>query len=335
MEKRTLILINLIMFCIGIDLLIYRSFKQPSEPDPQPEPYVEIPVEPESPPPPPPPINYDIGITVPPYLSYDDMVAQLNTWNQEAPELTEVGTYGKSSKGKDLYYIRINNSRITDDKPVVLIQANIHGNESWAGSTVTAYIGTILDKYGDDEEITKLVDSRDLYFVPIISPDTHPHRRHVDGVDPNRNYPTQRSPNKQSIAPIQAIRDFFLSIKADAVISGHTSGEVYLYPWGDSRRTTPNDSDYKRILGEMSRLSGYSILQACYLYGRPIYGTEMDWYHRNGAFAIVIEYGNHQRTPNDAQIQSCFDKTFGAVLHFIEEAPKVEVKQSESWRRAA
>jgi hypothetical protein len=319
------------MFMIGLDFLVYRHFAPSVE---TPVPIIQVPIEPE-PEPELKPINYDIVDSIPSYQEYNVMVSQLQAWNKAAPELTEIGTYGTSSRGTPLHYIRINNPRVEGSKPVVLTHAAIHGDEPWAGCTVMAYIGTILNQYGDDSQITQLVDSRDLYFIPIVSPDSHPGNRDVDGVDPNRNYPTQRFPDKQSVKPIQALRDFFLAIEPKAVISGHTWGEVYVYPWGDSNRRTPSDPDFRRILGEMSRLSGYSIKQACYVYRHPIYGTEMDWYYRNNALPIVIEYGTHQRPPSDAQIESTFNRTFGAVLYFMEEAPRVDVKLFSVWKLTA
>lgn len=332
METRaTLLLINLVMFFIGIDLIIYKGIEKRDE-RPEQHQIIEVPVEPE---PQPDPINYDIDNPIPSYKSYDDVVVQLKEWEQEAPELVEVNIYGKSSKGKDLYYLRINNVRIKTEKPVTLVHATTHGNEPWAGCEVMAYVGTILDKYGDDDQITNLVDSRDMYFIPIVSPDSHPNSRHVDGVDPNRDYPTERSPNKKSVPPIQALREFTLTIKPRAAISGHTWGRVFLYPWGDQNRETPNDADYVRILSEMRKMSGYTIQQANELYNRPIYGGDMDWFHRQGAFSIVIEYGTHQSKPSDAQIKSEFDKTFPAVLHFLEEGPKVDIQQwtTEMWAK--
>ena len=317
---KKLILINVIVFCIGIDLLIFKHFSKDEIHTHHPPVVIEQP-EPE-----PEPINYDITTTMPSHMAHDEMVSQLKEWESEAPELVQVGVYGKSSKGTDLYFLRIHNERDDTEMPCVMLTGSTHGNEPLTTATMMAYIGTLLDRYGDDDQITKIVNSRDLYFVPIISPDSYPHSRYVDGVDPNRDYPTKRYPNKISVAPIKAIQDLFNELNPRAVISGHTFGRVFLYPWGDSRQVTSNDAEYKRILGEMSRLSQYGIKQACYVYGRPIYGTEMDWYYRHGALGMVIEYGNHQRKPTDREIKTEFDKTFEAVLYFIEEAPKVEIQ---------
>lgn len=334
-NAKLLFLANLFLFFVGLDIVLYKEVQERKQFCPPVEQQIiSVPVE--RPKEEPKPINYTISTPVPTFLQYPDLVKQLNQWKEQAPELVEVGTYGQS-KGIDLHYIRINNRRITEDKPVVLITAAIHGNEPWSTTTMMGCIGTILDKYGDDEKITAIVDSRDLYVIPVVCPETFTRQREVDGRDPNRDFPTQRSPDKVSVAPVQALREFFLKIKPSAVISGHTFGRVYLYPWGDSQRPSPNDEDYKRIVGQMGSLSHYGMKQAGFNYGVPIFGTEIDWYYRNGAFSLVMEIGAHQRPPNPDEVRSEFERTFGAILHFIEEAPKVEIRQYviSDWRTAA
>lgn len=333
-NTKLLLLINLVFFFIGLDLVLYKKMPdRPSMVQPIPHAPIVQPIEePE-----PEPINYDITNPVPSYLAYSALVDQLKQWEQEAPELVEVGTYGKSSQGQDIYYIRIRNTRTDEGQSVVLLTAAIHGNEPWSTTTMMACVGTLLDRYGDDEKITALVDGRDLYVIPVVSPDAYPYSRHVDGVDPNRNFPTQTSPEKISVPPIQALRDFYFGIRPVAVISGHTFGRVYLYPWGDSRRPCPNAEDYHRILGQMEALSRYGSKQAGFNYGTPIFGTEVDWYYRQGSFSLVMEIGTHQRPPSMEEVRSEFERTFGAVMYFIEEAPKVEVQSYAvaDWRAAA
>jgi hypothetical protein len=309
-------------------------------------PVISIPYTPIPQPPIPKPVNPEISNPFPSYLDYTKTVAQLKQWNEEAPTLTEVGVYGKSSRGKNLYYIRIRNREsITDEvKPKVLITACIHGNEPLSASTTMAMIGMILKEYGDKQRITDLVDATDIYFVPIVSPDSYPYSRHVDGVDPNRNFPGTRSPNRRSVAPVEAIQRLFKEIQPQAVISGHTWGRVFLIPYGDNSSNNKNWDDYKRIVGKMSDLSGYKMMRAYDLYTsnglaipppirtefRPIYGTEVDWYYRNGAFSIVCEFGRHQRIPSDKDIEIEFEKTYEAFLHFIQEAPLVKIENKKN-----
>lgn len=259
------------------------------------------------------------------HLSHEDVEKTLKEWEAKAPELVEVGTFGKTTKGRDQIYIRVCNEYEPSEK-AVLITAAIHGNEPWSTSTVMAYAGKLITAYGRDESLTKLVNSRTIYFVPVVSPDSYPNSRSVDGVDPNRDFPTLKNPEKRSVTPVKNLQDFFLKLKPNAVLSGHTFGRVFLIPWGDSTKDNPSIDDYRRVASEMSRLSGYRYQRGCEMYNSPIFGTEMDWYHRNGAFAMVMEFGSHQRKPSKEETRSEFDKTFSAFVRFLEEAPKVELK---------
>lgn len=274
------------------------------------------PVEPEK------PKTYNISTPVPTYLDYPQIVAQISKWNQEAPEITEIGTYGKTRQGTDLCYLKIGKKG-----PKVMITGCIHGNEPHATANVMACTGTMLSEYGKNPEVTSLIDSRIIYIIPVISPDSYPHSRHVDGVDPNRDFPGPHSPNHKSTPSIAAVQDFFMKVRPNAVISTHTFGRIYLTPYGDKYQKCPNESDYQRIVGKMGQMSSYKVDRACNMYARPILGSEVDWYYRNGAFAIVMEVGTHQRKPSLPEIQSEFQRTYKSVLLFIQEAPVVEIKK--------
>jgi hypothetical protein len=264
----------------------------------------------------------NITTRTPAHLSYEGCVSQIKEWNSQAPDFTTIGTYGKSSRGKDLYYIKVTNKYSQSPKSVILIHGCIHGNEPWATAEVMAWLGNMLGTYGDDKQVTDLIDNNEIYFVPVLSPDSYPNSREVDGVDPNRNFPCPSKPG-QSVPPVAAIQDLFNKIKPKAVISVHTFGRIFICPWGDQNALCPNNADYERILGRMCQMSGYGKKRACEVYGQPIYGGEMDWYYRQGALSIVIEVGTHQIKPNMEQITSEFDKTYRAVLYYLEEAPKV------------
>lgn len=305
----------------------------------KPEPIVTAPTAPApklpAPVEPPQPQFYNISNPIPTYLEYPQIVEQIKMWNKEAPGITEVGTYGKTAKGTDLYYIRIANlkskplgfSELTV-KPAltVMITGCIHGNEPHAAATVMAYAGTLLSEYGKNQEVTDLIDSRDIYIVPVVSPDSHPHSRQIDGVDPNRDFPGPTRPNHKSTPSVSAIQSLFLKVRPQAVISGHTFGRVYLYPYGDKYEQCPNAADFQRIIGKMGQMSQYRVDRACNNYARPIIGTEVDWYYRNGAFAVVMEFGTHQQKPSHQEIKSEFQRTYSSILLFIKQAPLVVIK---------
>jgi len=257
-------------------------------------------------------VRPDISVEVPLYLNYDKCVSQLKKWNKEAPQITEIGVYGKSHKGRDLYYFRISAGK--KDKPKVLITACIHGDEKIATATVMAYIGKMLASYTVDEEVTDIIDTRDVYFIPIVSPDSYEtDQRHVLGKDPNRNF--NASP---SVPAVQGLKEFFLKHKFKAYSSGHSSGRIFIYAYGNKLDKCPHHKQYVDLLGRMEESCGYGLVKGSAVYGRPIYGTDVDWGYSQGAFSIVTEYGRdfHQR-----DIKGEVDKTYRAFLLFMKEAP--------------
>jgi hypothetical protein len=280
-----------------------------------------------------PELPFQLSVTNPGFLTYEKAISQMRTWQKEAEGLVDVETYGNTKRGTPLYYLRMN-KKDGIEKPKVLIMASIHGNEPLASTMCMSYIGNLLFEYRRTPAITDLINRRDIYFIPMVSPDSFPKSdsgdgmsREVEGVDPNRNFPTKKNPNIQSEPTIKAIEDLFIDKKFDASISGHTWGRLLLKPWGDSVQVTPHDSNYKEILGKMSSLSGYRVKSTSAIYGKPIYGSEVDWFYRNGAFAIVVEYGSNQKVPKPEEIEKEFNRTYGAVILFIDEAAKVDVRQ--------
>lgn len=305
----------LTIFCLFIKSENLSLQKQPNlqkEPSPNKE------VQPNSP---------DINEYIFGHQSYEDIFKTFKNWESKAQDLVEVESYGKTTNQKETYYIKISNEN-NPGKKKILITACIHGNEPLSTSTVMAYAGMLLSKYGKDEVVTNLINEKTIYVVPVVSPDTYPSSRHVDKVDPNRNFPTLKDPDKISVAPIKNLQNFFLKIKPDSVLSGHTYGRVFLIPWGDSNEDNPNLEDYKRIASKMCELSKYRYQRACEMYNRPIYGTEIDWYHRNGAFAMVMEFGSHQRKPTLKETEQEFEKTVESVLYFMKESTEVEIKKN-------
>lgn len=264
----------------------------------------------------------------PEHLSYFETIAQLKTWEKEAKDFVKVFSYGLSSKNNELYCALVTNSKSKLNKQKVLITACIHGNEPWSSGTIMAFMGSLLKTYESDQEVKKTLDTKEIYFIPIVSPDSYPSSRYVDGVDPNRNFPKDGNSNKISVKPIKELQKLFLEIQPKVAISGHTFGRSFLYPYADTDKICENDSDYKNILKKMQELSGYSVLKTSKNYGYPIFGTEVDYYYRNGCLALVVEFGTHQIKPTHEQIKFEHKKTKLALLHFINAGCEISVKRN-------
>lgn len=271
------------------------------------------------------PVTPSISLKVPHHLTYPEIVEQLKRWNEEAPHLTSLSVYGQSSKGADLYCLRISSRRGDSPKAPVLVIGCLHGNEPLATGALMAYFGTLLGDYGRDGEATSIIDTREIHFVPVVSPDSYTRSREVDGVDPNRNFPTPKDPQRQSVAPVMAVRKLFHTVRPRAVLSGHTFGRLFMIPYGDRYGRTPNEGDYERIVGEMATLARYKKIHCSELYDRPISGTECDYFYRSGAMTVVAEFGDHQRAPSYDEIQDEHKRTKEAINLFLVKAPEVPV----------
>jgi hypothetical protein len=315
---------------LSLALTLTFNLKTKSYPEPKVAPVPEK-IAPEAKPQTPPePSSPQISNPIPQHLSYPQTVEQLKTWNKEAPDLTEVGIYGQSKKGTDLFYIRVNNKLDKNTKPVILITACIHGNESWSAGVTMGYLGNLIKNYSTDPKIKTLINSRDIYFIPVVSPDSYTQQRFVDGVDPNRDFPTPKNKTHQSTPSVAALREFYWKIKPHAVLSGHTYGRFFLIPYGDQYGKNPNQSDYDAIVGKMAKMANYKMIHCAELYKSPIDGTEVDWFYRNGSFATVIEYGTHQHKPSLQEIKDELKRTQDAITYFIEKSPDIKITTADN-----
>lgn len=259
------------------------------------------------------PEKYDITPYPNRYLSYQEVYDLLKKWSQEAPEIARFGEYGETPQGRKFFYLRIG----TPGKPKILIHATIHGNERLATGATLWMMHQMLHDYGRKEDVTELVKTRDVWFVPILSPDSYLRSRYIEGVDPNRDYPYPgRRPHTPS-TPIRKIMELHEKEKFLGVISGHTTGEIYFWPSlckGEDARI------HSRLAQEMSRISGYRNSRIDY---RPN-GYEIDWYYWKGAIAILTEFGRGSHNQPVSAISVHGKRNYGAYMHFIKKVPELK-----------
>jgi len=320
MNKTSLLLLAVIIlgFHFVVGAMLYRVSQRVDAPQLQVPPLQQV-----QPTPPPAPAERkpQITETMPQgQLSYDGLMQWLDRLHAEAPDQTEVGLVGRSSSGREIKYIRVGPP---NDGPKVLITACVHGNEKLCASVSLACISQLLKNYMVDEEVTELLRTRQLYYVPAVCPDGYVNNsRHEDGLDPNRNWSGRDLAEIQSIPSVQSMKDFFLKHKFKAAMSCHNYGRIYFIPWGYNQTKSEVFDDYKRILTKMCGESGYEWEQLLRQSAPPYYGYEADWYHKHGAFAFVNEIG-HNFAARQPEIESETKANYKAFLIYIREAPLV------------
>lgn len=99
-----------------------------------------------------------------------DLFAKLS---KDYPDLAKVHSIGSSSEGRDLTVIEItkNVRKRSILVPMFKYVANMHGDET-VGREMLIYLAEyLLYNYGKISEVTKLVDTTDIFLMPSMNPD--------------------------------------------------------------------------------------------------------------------------------------------------------------------
>ncbi len=110
------------------------------------------------------------------YYDYAELTAFLDQAVSQFSSLCRKTSVGKSYQGRDIWLLEIANTKTGDyaDKPAFYVDAQIHAGEVTGCATVQWLIAHLLNGYGKDESVTRLLDTRTIYALPRIA---------VDGAD--------------------------------------------------------------------------------------------------------------------------------------------------------
>jgi carboxypeptidase T len=205
------------------------------------------------------------------YHDYAETVAELDQIAADHPDLAQRIDVGNSYEGRVIPGLKISDSVATDeDEPEVLFTANQHAREHLTPEMGLYVANLFTDEYGSDQAVKELVDSREIWIVPMVNPDgleydidTGSYRmwrknRQPNGgsygTDLNRNWSymwgccggssgspgaeTYRGPAAESAPETAAVADFVRGRvvggeqQIRAHIDFHTYGELVLWPMG-------------------------------------------------------------------------------------------------------
>lgn len=110
---------------------------------------------------------------LPKYTHYEELKNLLNSLAKTYPDLAKVHSIGKSVEGRDLLVLEISeNVRHRDlGEPMVKYVANMHGDEA-VGRELLIYLAQyLLNNYGKDRRVSKLVNRTDIFLMPSMNPD--------------------------------------------------------------------------------------------------------------------------------------------------------------------
>jgi murein tripeptide amidase MpaA len=114
------------------------------------------------------------------YHDYAEATALMKRMVAAHPNLARLQSLGKSYGGREMWLLAVTNSKTGPDrgKPAFWIDGAIHANEI-QGTEVALYTAWyLLEMYGRHDAVTRLVDERAFYFVPMMSPDSRDDHMH-------------------------------------------------------------------------------------------------------------------------------------------------------------
>jgi hypothetical protein len=107
------------------------------------------------------------------WLDHDEVGERMQLMARTWPKFLTLSSMGDSYGGRELWVMTINNPDTGPElsKAGMYIEADVHGNEVQGGEVCLYTIWYLMENYGRNEEITRLVDERVFYIVPTVNPD--------------------------------------------------------------------------------------------------------------------------------------------------------------------
>ena len=107
------------------------------------------------------------------FYRYEAMTELLRAYAQARPHLIEVRSLGKSHEGRDIWVVVVTHTATGSDtdKPAFWVDGNIHAAELTASTACLYWLHQLASGYGNDRDITQLLDTRVVYLVPRLNPD--------------------------------------------------------------------------------------------------------------------------------------------------------------------
>ncbi len=220
------------------------------------------------------------------FHTYSEVDSELHQIAAAHPDIAQLSSIGKSYQGRQLWMLKISdNVSVDEPEPEVLFTGLTHAREHLTVEQAMALIHWLTDGYAGDPQVQGLVNSTEIWIVPMLNPDGgeydirngkyHNWRKDRQptpgstaiGTDINRNFPyhwgccggsssnplaiTYRGPAPLSTPEARAEANFVQSRviggqqQITLAISFHSFGAQVLYEYGYTTNPRPADMPRK------------------------------------------------------------------------------------------
>jgi carboxypeptidase D len=295
------------------------------------------------------PPKFDKGATLGQYHSHADMTARLQNYADDYPALCRLVNLGNSNQGRALWAMRItDNPDVEEDEPEFKYVSTVHGDEPVGTELCLYLIDLLLTSYGQESvqgaRLTQLVDTTDIWIVPLMNPDGHNAgaRGNSNGTDMNRDFPSYvlepaargtiydgtplfdagRETETRLIMQWAADNSFVLSANL------HTGALVVNYPYDEpasAYTASPDDSLFVDVSLRYSTHNPPMFNSATFDDGivngaewYTIYGGMQDWNYRYlGCKEVTLELSNIKK-PAQSGLPGYWENNRESMLSYME-----------------
>lgn len=292
------------------------------------------------------------------FRNYGQCMALMDSIHTAHPSITsDKILIGGTHDGYFIWAMKISdNPGVDEDEPEVLITGMHHAREPIGMEICLETMKRLTDGYGSDALMTRLVNEREIYFVPIVNPDGYEYNRLTNpngggmwrknrsenldgtrGVDINRNYGYNWGYDDNGSSPVpndetyrgqfafsedetQAMRTFVNDRHFTFMLNYHSYSRLFLWPWGYDYVYTPDEAFFEALGDSMTSLNGYTPEIGWHLY--PTNGDADDWGYgatneHDPLYAFTMEVGTWF-WPDPSEIPGQIDENQGPNFLLID-----------------
>lgn len=228
------------------------------------------------------------------YPTYEHYVEMMQRFASKHPGICRLDTFGTSVEGRLLLALEISDHPDRDEAEAgFFYTSTMHGDELVGFVLLLRLANFLLEEYGSDSEVTRLVENLSIRINPLANPDgsymadwgtslLNASRYTAEGIDLNRNFPapglgeaddtTGRALENRHMMNFLREQRFTLSANI------HSGAEVVNYPWDHSFKLHADDAWYRFISREYADEA--MAVDQDYMFGWPDQGITngAEWY---------------------------------------------------------
>jgi hypothetical protein len=239
----------------------------------------------------------------PSYQQYEALMLKYATDHPDICQLVDLGPTANAVQPHRLWALIISDHpRDEEDEPEVLLTSTMHGDETTGYILTLRLVDHLIKGYGNESEITSLVDETELWINPLANPDgtyfggddtvadAIRYYATSDGADskinPNRNFPDFEDgdhpdgnpwwPETEAMMALAEANTFVLSANF------HGGAELVNYPWDTLERHHPDDLWFRFVARGWANLAQADSPGGYFIDQENGISNGWDWYEING-----------------------------------------------------